>query len=206
MSLFSRKPAPPPQPPAQPQPASRTHQAAAPKLSPAQVRVINWEEEMERESLPAPRRTTTYTPAASELIQMPRVNLASPDAALTANITPPSVIEAKTIGSYQDRARAWIKYAMPLSLTLAAVSTIAAVAFQAVPLLSFWSLLIFGLTFVGAYALLLRKYWQHTPEGVALENVRELWGYYEREQAHRHAIERQAWDDQRAITRKGGRQ
>ena len=135
-----------------------------------------------------------YVPPGRQTIDVPAVHLASPNANLVADITAPSVVESITTGSHTDRARAWLKYSLPLSLTLAAISTIAAVAFRAVPLLSFWTLIIFGLTFVVAYSLLLRKYWQHTPEGVALENVHELWGHYKREQAHRHGIERDLFD------------
>lgn len=173
----------------------RQDQPAAPPppaLHPAQVRRIDWEEEVAAESRQLPAvRPQTYVPSLAERLELHPAALASPDQHITADITPPAVVESKTLGGHQDRARAWLKYAMPLSLTLAAVSTIAAVAFQAVPLLSFWTLLIFGLTFVIAYAGLLRKYWQLTPEGVALENVHELWGHYRREQAHRHGIERQ---------------
>jgi len=172
--------------------------ALPPALSPAQQRVTDWEEEANAESrrqLPAPR-TISFVPSLQERLQIQAAALASPDQHLTADLTPSAVVESKTLGGHQDRARAWLKYAMPLSVTMAGVSTIAAVALDRVPLLSFWTLLIFGLTFALTYAGLLRKYWQHTPEGVALENVRGLWGHYRREQAHRHGIESKLADMQ----------
>lgn len=205
MNIFRRQPKPAApaarRPSAYVTPQRRDVAADAAALHPAQVSVIDWQQEIEREARQSPvvSRSPSYVPAASEIV-MPRVNLVSPDASLTADITPPAVVESKTFGGHQDRARAWLKYAMPLSLTTAAVATIAAVAFERVPLLSFWSLLIFGLAFMATYAILLLRYWRHTPEGVALENVGQLWDYYRREQAHRHAIERQAWADQRTIT------
>jgi hypothetical protein len=196
--MFRRQRQPQP-PPAQPQPPARVRPLAQPPaappatLHPSQTRVIDWQQEAEAEArqLPAVSRGPAYVPAASEIIRLPEVHLASPDANLTADITPPAIVESKTLGGHQDRARAWIKYAMPLSLSTGGVMVIAAVALERVPLLSFWTLLIFGLTFIVTYGLLLRQYWRHTPEGVALENVGELWGYYKREQAHRHEIERE---------------
>lgn len=216
MNLFRRRPT---QPKPQPKPAPPARQPACyvraepPALSdrhaetaalhPAQVRPIDWQAEADAEArqLPAPRsvRPIPYVPAASEII-MPRVNLASPDASLTADLTPPAVVESKTFGGHQDRARAWLRYSLPLCVTFAIATTIAAVGLYRVPLISAASGLTFFLSFLVAYAVLLLRYWQHTPEGVALKNVDYLWGYYKTEQTHRHQIERQAWQDQRAIT------
>jgi hypothetical protein len=215
MSLFRRQP-PQPTGPAPRQPSayvrSELEPAAPPSppaLHPAQVRRINWEEEAASEArqLPA-RRPSGYVPAASEIIRLPEVNLASPDANVSAAIQPFAQIEGKTLGSHQDRARAWLKYSLPLSVTAAAVMVVAAVALYDVPLLSFWALLIFGLTFVVAYSVLLRIYWEHTPEGVALRNTRGLWGYLRAEQAHRHGIEREIVDAQLEANRRrlGGEQ
>lgn len=174
--------------------------AQPPALHPAQGRRIDWQAEADaaeaRQLAVRPARPIPYVPNLDEALRIQAPHLGSPDAHLVADITAPSVVEAKTIGSHQDRARAWLKYAMPLSLTLAGVSVIAAVAYQAVPLLSFWTLLIFGLTFALAYSVLMREYWRRTPEGVALENVQNLWGHYRREQNHRHEIEREIVDVQ----------
>jgi hypothetical protein len=198
--MFGRKPQPQPQPPMRrPSAYVRSEVSAPPTLHPAQVQRIDWEKEAAAEARQLavrPARPVAYVPNLAEALRIQAPHLGSPDAHLVADITAPSVVEAKTIGSHQDRARAWLKYAMPLSLTLAGVSVIAAVAYQAVPLLSFWTLLIFGLTFALCYSVLLREYWRRTPEGVALENVQGLWGHYRREQAHRQAIERAIVDAQ----------
>lgn len=194
--MFRRRPQPRPLPfepyrPPQP-PATIDHE---PQLSPAQRQTIDWSEP-DVPSLPA-KRAPTYVPSASDIIQMPNVTMASPDANVTANVTPFATIEGKTLGSHSDRARAWIRYAMPLCGGVAVVATIMAWTLAKVPILSFWSLLVFGLSFVLSYTLLLMDYWRHTPEGVALDNSRGLWGYLKAEQQHRHSIERDAWDMQR---------
>lgn len=178
-------------PSAQPRPARPPQ---APALSRAQLQRMDWSEP-EPAQLPAVR--TSYVPAASDIIQMPRVDMASPDANINAAIQPFATIEGKTLGSHADRARAWIRYAMPLCGGVAVVATIMAWTLANVPILSFWSLLVFGLSFVLSYTVLLLNYWRHTPEGVALSSTRGLWDYLRTEQAHRHSIEREAWELQR---------
>jgi hypothetical protein len=196
MTIFRRKhqPTPPPfapyRPPAQPPAAPTVH-----TLSPAQRQTIDWTEP--DASQPLAKRPVTYVPNASDIIQMPNVTMASPDANVTANVTPFATIEGKTLGSHSDRARAWIRYAMPLCGGVAVVATIMAWTLAKVPILSFWSLLVFGLSFVLSYTLLLMDYWRHTPEGVALDSSKQLWGFLRAEQAHRHEIERSAWNMQR---------
>jgi len=139
-------------------------------------------------------------PAAPRTIDTPTIHIANPNTDVSAQITPAATIESRTLGGHQDRARAWIKYAMPLCTGVAGSMVIAAVTLANVPLLSFSALMIFGLTFIVTYAWLLRDYWRHTPEGVALDHTANLWTYLRTEQAHRHAIERQAWQEQRRLT------
>jgi hypothetical protein len=164
------------------------------QLSPAQLRPVDWSEPDAPQ--PLAKRAATYVPAASDIIQMPNVTMASPDANVNAIVTPFATIEGKTLGSHSDRARAWIRYAMPLCGAVAIVATIMAWTLAKVPILSFWSLLVFGLSFVLSYTILLLNYWRHTPEGVALDSSKQLWGFLRAEQAHRHGIERQAWEMQ----------
>lgn len=190
MSLFRRRPT------AQP---SQRRDLTAPALQPTPVHRVSLAEQEEMGLAPRPK-PSMYVPAASEIIQMPKVDLTSPDAHIGADITPAAVIEAKTLGSHADRARAWIKYSVPLCIAIAVSMSIAAVALYDVPVFSFATLLTFGLSFVLSYTVLLLQYWQHTPEGVALVHTRQLWRYLRDEQAHRHTIESEAWTDQRAIT------
>lgn len=180
----------------QPQPPPR-EPYLPPQLHPAQMRRIDWIDEARTENQIILReQPRLIVPAASD-IQMPQVTMASPDAHVDAQVTPFATIEGKTLGSHSDRARAWIRYAIPLCGSVAVVATIMAWTLAKVPILSFWSLLIFGLAFVFSYTLLLLNYWRHTPEGVALDSSRQLWGFLRSEQDHRHAIDRQAWSVQR---------
>ena len=102
--MFRRKPQPKPPPFApyrQPQPpATVDHE---PQLSPCQRQTYDWSEP-DVPQLPA-KRGPTYVPNASDIIQMPNVTMASPDANVTANVTPFATIEGKTLGSHSDRAR-----------------------------------------------------------------------------------------------------
>jgi hypothetical protein len=194
--MFRRKPDPRPlPPPGQPREVS---QAQPPTLSRAQITRIDWEGEAANRPQPPAVRPSSYVPAP-RTIDMPTVHLASPDTHVDANIVPAATVEAQIIGSHQDRAEAWLRYSIPLSVSMALLSTIAAVALYDVPLLSWAALMTFGLAFVATYAGLLLRYWAHSPEGVALTHTRGLWRYLRTEQKHRHTLERQAWDRQRKL-------
>jgi hypothetical protein len=194
--MFRRKP-PPPRPlppPGQPREVSQAQpRPVQPTLSRAQITRIDWTEP-DRPQLPATR--TTYIPSASDILGTPDVTVANPNVGLTAEITPAATVEARTLGSHNDRARAWIRYSVPLCVAFAIVTTAAAIALYSVPLLSWSAFITFWLAFVVSYSLLLLRYWQHTPEGVALLHTRYLWGHLRREQRHRQAIERQMFDAQ----------
>ncbi len=189
--MFRRKPQPRPLPfepyrPPQP-PATIDHE---PQLSAAQRQTYDWSEP---ESRPLPARPTSYVPAFSDLMRTPNVTIASPDAHVDANIIPASVVEARVVGSHRDRADAWLRYSLPLSISLGVVTTIAAVALYDVPLLSWSAMITFGLTFVGAYAALLMRYWQTSPEGVALYHTQQLWRLFHSQQKHRQQLEREEY-------------
>jgi hypothetical protein len=191
VSIFKRQPDPRPlPPPGQPREVSQ----AQPTLSRAQIQRVDWSEPVQ----PPAVRPSSYVPAP-RTIDMPTVHLASPDTHVDANIVPAATVEAQIVGSHQDRAQAWLRYSIPLSVSMALLSTIAAVALYDVPLLSWAALMTFGLAFVATYAGLLLRYWAHSPEGVALTHTRGLWRYLRTEQKHRHTLERQAWDRQRKL-------
>ncbi len=190
--MFGRKPQPRPLPPAgfheqlPAKPVTIDHES---QLSRAQLQTIDWSEP-DAPALPA-KRPVTYVPSASEIMQVPNVTMASPDVSVTADILPAATVEAKTLGSQNDRARAWIRYAMPLCLFFAFGVTVAAIALQAVPLVSAWVLVWFTTTFALVYAPTMVLYWLITPEGVALLHTLKLWGFLYRGQSHRHEIERE---------------
>jgi hypothetical protein len=206
MSIFRRQPDPRPLPPPS-QPREVVHapapQPVQPTLHPAQVRRIDWGQEAQGRPQP-PAQRTTYISAASDILPAPTINVANPNVGLTAEITPASTVEARTLGSHNDRARAWIRYSVPLCVAFAIVTTAAAIALYRLPLLSWSAFITFWLAFVVSYTLLLLRYWQHTPEGVALLHTRYLWGHLRREQAHRQQIERQMFDDQRERNQRRG--
>jgi len=188
--MFRRKPQSKPlpfEPYRPPQPVTVDHE---PQLHPAQRQTIDWSEP---DSRPLPVKAMSYVPAASDLMRTPNVTIASPDAHLDANIIPASMVEARVVGSHRDRADAWLRYSLPLSVSMGVVTTIAAVALYNVPLLSWSAMITFGLTFVGAYAALLMRYWQTSPEGVALYHTQQLWRLFHKQQDHRHAIEREEY-------------
>jgi hypothetical protein len=171
------------------------------QLSRAQLQdQLDWSDPEPRQ-LPA-LRPSSYVPASSQVVSVPAANIANPNVGITAEITPASIVEAKTIGSHNDRARAWLKYAFPLSAITAAGMTIAAVALNAVPLLSAWVLVVYLITFALVYLPGMIIYWLITPEGVALLHTLRLWGYLLREQRHRHTIERELYREQMDANRR----
>jgi hypothetical protein len=127
------------------------------------------------------------------------VHLASPDAHVDAQIIPASVVGARIEGSHVDRASAWLRYSLPLSVVAAVVVTVAAKALYAFPLLSWSALITLGTTFMAVYALLLFRYWETSPEGVALYHTKQLWKLFHREQKYRHQIEAQEWQQRRKM-------
>jgi hypothetical protein len=196
--MFGRKPQPTPPPfapyrPPQP-PATIDH---APQLHPAQQQTIDWSEPAAQQP-PVRRMPTSYVPAASDLMRAP-VTIASPDTHIDAQIIPASVVEARTQGSHVDRANAWLRYSLPLSISMGVLTTIAAVALYDVPLLSWSAMITFGLTFVIAYAAMLFRYWETSPEGVALYHTKELWKLLHSQQRHRQQIERDDWQLRRRM-------
>jgi hypothetical protein len=194
--MFGRKPQPKPlpfEPYRLPQPpATIDHE---PQLSPAQRQTIDWSEPEVR---PLATKQTSYVPAASDLMRPP-VTIASPDTHIDAQIIPASVVEARIQGSHVDRANAWLRYSLPLSISMGVLTTIVAIALYDVPLLSWSAMITFGLTFVIAYGVLMFRYWQTSPEGVALLHTKLLWGFLYREQAHRQQIERDDWQQRRRM-------
>jgi hypothetical protein len=189
--MFGRKKLPPPLP-------YTPRQAPTPGLSPGQRATIDWEAEDDAR-LPLARPATSYVPAASELMRTPSVHLASPDAHVDAQIIPASVVKARIEGSHVDRASAWLRYSLPLSVVAAVVVTVAAKALYAFPLLSWSALITLGTTFMAVYALLLFRYWETSPEGVALYHTKQLWKLFHREQKYRHQIEAQEWQQRRKM-------
>jgi hypothetical protein len=138
----------------------------------------------------------TFVPASGSA-QLPAVKLADPTVTVAASLPVPAVVATEVTGSHVDRAQAFFIKSAAMSLSFAIVSVVAAVTLWGVPLLSWSALLILtGMYFV-AFAFLWLRDLQHSPEGIALLHTSRLWGWLEREQAHRHKIEREMWQDHR---------
>jgi hypothetical protein len=193
--MFRRKPQPRPlpfEPYRPPQPVTVDHE---PQLSAAQRQTIDWSEPDVR---PLATKPTSYVPAASDLMRPP-VTIASPDTHIDAQIIPASVVEARTQGSHVDRANAWLRYSLPLSAVAAVVVTAVAKTLYAFPLLSWSAFITLGVTFMVCYGVLLFRYWETSPEGVALYHTKQLWKLLHSQQAHRQQIERDDWQQRRRM-------
>lgn len=157
-------------------------------------RPIDWAEEAERDDArhqpPPPRQT--FVPAALPKIDMPAVRLA--DSAQAPAVVSPALVTSATAGTHQDRAAAWLRYALPLCGAFALVMLIVVVAMFRVNLFSWTALGVYFGVFVVAYAALLLRYWGDSPEGQAKAHGRSLWRFVETEQAHRLRIEDEAWE------------
>lgn len=191
--MFRRQPTRRPLPPAiydkptQP-PAEIDHEA---QLSPAQRQPIDWAAPEER-TLPA-KPVTSYVPSASELMRTPQVTIASPDAHVDANIVPAALVESRTLGTHRDRADAWLRYSLPLSVVAALVVTVVAKTLYEFPLLSWSAFITLGLSFMICYGALLFRYWETSPEGVALYHTKQLWKLFHSQQKHRQQLEREEY-------------
>lgn len=183
--MFRRKPAQRPPAPPNARPITIEHE-----LSPAQRQPIDWSEP---ETRPLPARQSSYVPAASDMMRMPNVQIASPDAHVDANIVPAAVVESRTLGTHKDRADAWLRYSLPLSVVAALVVTVVAKTLYAFPLLSWSAFITLGLSFMVSYGVLLFRYWETSPEGVALYHTKQLWRLFHSQQRHRQQLEREEY-------------
>ena len=166
---------------------------------------LDWEEEVTGPTTSIARQTFVDPSSGA---QLPAVKLADPTVNVAANLPAPAVVATEVTGSHVDRADAFIRRAMPISLAFGIVCVIASVTLWSVPLASWSALLILTLSFFACYIWMYWRDLQHSPEGIALLHTSKLWGWLEREQAHRHKIEREAWQDHRAAQHRqnGGRQ
>ncbi len=195
-----------------PQPTYRPPQRA--DWPPAQTQVTRLDPDQLPDREPVTnyleRRRNTFVPAAPSRVEMPRVELARPDLAVTLDYVPTSTTHVQVTGDHVNRSQAWLRYSLPLCLAFAFVVLVLAWLFS--PLLDTsmgWAFLramavYFG-TFVVSYAGLFFFYIDRSPEGQAYRNSRDMWRFLRDEQSHRHTIEREAWTIQRdRLT--GGRQ
>lgn len=142
------------------------------------------------------RSRQTYVTAAPARYEPP--TLARGDQAITLDVAPTATTHVEVTGDHLNRARAWLRYSIPLCLSFALVIVVLACLFT--PIMDAelgWAFLrMVGLylgMFVASYVAMFRFYLSRSPEGLAYRQSERTWDFLEREQAHRHSIEKDAW-------------
>ena len=160
-----------------------------------------WETPEERQPVTnaIQRSRNSYVPAAVTTAQWTPPTLARGDQAIMMDIPRGAVVQAAITGSYQDRAAGFLKYTLPLSVVFALTVTLFACMMTpllaaAAPVAVLRTLVMLFATFCVSYLALFILHLRHPPEGQALKETGETWAFLRREQAHRHAIEREAWE------------
>ena len=145
------------------------------------------------------RSRHAYVPAQVAPAQWQPPELARGDQAIMMDVPRGATVATVVTGSYQDRAAGFLKYTLPLSITFSVTVTLFAIWMTpllaaAAPVAVLRTLVLLFATFCAAYLAMFAWHLKHTPEGQALKETGETWAFLRREQAHRHAIEREAWD------------
>ena len=145
------------------------------------------------------RQKNTYVPAASAPATWQPPTLARGDQAIMLDVPRGATVATVVTGSYQDRAAGFLKYTLPLSVVFALTVTLFACMMTpllaaAAPVAVLRTLVLLFATFCAAYLLMFAWHLRHTPEGQALAETNHTWAFLKREQLHRQAIEREAWD------------
>ena len=172
----------------------RRNQTTITRLQPGQ---IDWEDDSGPATNLAARQRNTFVPARQEQYTPPQ--LARGDLQVGLDIIPTATTHTEVTGDHLNRSQAWLRYALPLCLSFALVIVVLAMLFT--PIMDAelgWAFLrAVGLylgMFVASYVFMFRYYMSRSPEGLALKQSDETWAFLRREQAHRHTIEREAWN------------
>ena len=145
------------------------------------------------------RSRNSYVPAQVASAQWKPPELARGDQAIMLNVPRGATVQTVVTGSYQDRAAGFLKYTLPLSIVFALTVTLLATIVTpllaaAAPVAILRTLVLLFAMFCLAYLAMFAWHLKHTPEGQALKETGETWAFLRREQAHRHGIEREAWN------------
>lgn len=109
-----------------------------------------------------------------------------------ADVQPPMMVEARVTGNYESRARGFGYVTTRLALAMGGLAAIVGVVGFGVPAFSVAVLLWFWIVFAAVWLAAWMVHSFVSPEGASWLHVRQGWKYLEREQKHRHAIERRA--------------
>lgn len=173
----------------------RRNQTVVTRLQPGQ---IDWTaDDAGPSSNLVERQRSSFVPARQAQWQPP--TLARSDTNVVLDIVPTATTHTEVTGDHLNRSRAWLRYSIPFCVSFAAVIVVLALLLS--PILDAPLGLVFlrvtGLylaMFVGAYLAMFVFYISRSPEGLAYKQSSETWAFLRREQAHRHTIEREAWD------------
>lgn len=138
------------------------------------------------------RSGPTFVAADPKPITPTRIEVLPPAPMSPPDTGQPARAQSSVTGDYVNRAKGFALVTNGLGLTLGVLAVIVAVAAWNVPLLSVAALLWFAglytLTWLVAYVVHVAV----SAEGAALLHVRRGWRWLDREQAHRHELERHA--------------
>ena len=133
----------------------------------------------------------TFVAAEPKALTPTRIEVLPP-AAIPDTGTALSRAQSEVTGSYTDRAKGFALVVNSLGVTLGGLGVIVAVAGWGVPLLSVAALAWFGSLYAATWLIAYVVHVFVSAEGAAWVHVLRGWAWLDREQAHRHELERYA--------------
>ena len=136
----------------------------------------------------------TFVAAEAKPITPTRIEVLPPAAMPepSAGGAPLSRAQSNVTGSYIDRAKGFVAVTNGLGVTLGGLGVIVAVAAWGVPVLSVAALAWFGSLYAATWFVAYVFHVLVSAEGAAWIHVLRAWGWLDREQRHRHELERHA--------------
>ena len=105
---------------------------------------------------------------------------------------PPAKVQNVTTGSHIDRAQGFSHVTGRLALTMGGLGVLVAIVGFSVPLFSLAVLAWFGGLYVATWLIAYLLHVFVSAEGAAWTDVRKGWRWLDKEQSHRHELERHA--------------
>ena len=133
----------------------------------------------------------TFVAAEAKPITPTRIEVLPP-ATIPDTGTALSRAQSTVTGNYTDRAKGFVAVTNGLGMTLGGLGVIVAVAAWGVPLLSVAALAWFGSLYAATWFVAYVFHVLVSAEGAAWIHVLRAWGWLDREQRHRHQLERHA--------------
>lgn len=179
-------------------------------MKPVKVEYITpgvWEDDAPAAT--APSRVAYADQVAAGLVRGGRASFVAPEAKpitpARIEVLPPAAMpepgggasglsraQSLVTGSHIDRAKSFVVVTNGLGLVLGGLGVIVAVAAWGVPLLSVPALAWFGSLYAATWLIAYVLHVFVSAEGAAWVHVLRAWGWLDREQRHRHELERHA--------------